>query len=255
MRSGKERKPLDKTVAVIVCAAGASARFGGDRKKPFVELSGRAAFMRSIEFFSTRDEVKQILLAISKEDEELVTVKWGSALAFNGVKLCLGGTERFQTVANALAKVNEQVDLIAVHDAVRCCLTKDWVDAVFEAAAATGAAILACPVNATLKKVEKGVITATIDRDQLYEAQTPQVFDAKLLKKAYDKIDKLDKKKITDDAQVVESLGHPVQIVETDFSNLKITRKSDVPIAEAILKSRPQPKPEGPIGPYIEAQW
>ena len=135
MRSGKERKPLDKTVAVIVCAAGASVRFGGDRKKPFVELSGRAAFMRSIEFFSTRDEVKQILLAISKEDEELVTVKWGSALAFNGVKLCLGGAERFQTVANALAKVNEQVDLIAVHDAVRCCLTKDWVDAVFEAAA------------------------------------------------------------------------------------------------------------------------
>jgi 2-C-methyl-D-erythritol 4-phosphate cytidylyltransferase len=129
------------------------------------------------------------------------------------------------------------------------------VDAVFEAAAATGAAILACPVNATLKKVEKGVIAATIDRDQLYEAQTPQVFDAKLLKKAYDKIDKLDKKKITDDAQVVESFGHPVQIVETDFSNLKITRKSDVPIAEAILKSRPQPKPEGPIGPYIEAQW
>ena len=244
-----------KNTAVIICAAGASARFGGDRKKPFIELMGRAAFLRSIEYFSNRDEVKQIILAISKEEEELVTVKWGSTLAFNGVKLCFGGAERFDTVANALEKISEEIELIAVHDAVRCCLTNDWVDAVFEKAAETGAAMLACPVNATLKRVEKGVITETIDRDKLYEAQTPQVFDAKLLKKAYANIGKLDKAKITDDAQLVESLGQKVHIVETDYSNLKITRKSDVPIAEAIIKSRPKPKPEGPIGPYIEAQW
>lgn len=245
---------MDKSAAVIICAAGASARFGGDRKKPFVELMGRAAFLRSIEYFSNRDEVKQIIMAISKDDEELVTVKWGSTLAFNGVKLCLGGAERFDTVANAIKKINDDIDLIAVHDAVRCCLTNDWVDAVFEKAAETGAAMLACPVNATLKRVEKGVITETIDRDNLYEAQTPQVFDAKMLREAYAKIGKF-KGKITDDAQLIEALGHKVHIVETDYSNLKITRKSDVPIAEAIIKSRPKPKPEGPIGPYIEAQW
>lgn len=255
MIKDEERKPLGKTVAVIVCAAGASARFGGDRKKPFVELSGRAAFLRSIEYFSNRDEVKQIIVAISRDDEELVTVKWGSTLAFNGVKLCLGGAERFQTVANALAKIKDDIDLIAVHDAVRCCLTNDWVDAVFEKAAETGAAILACPVNGSLKKVEKGIITDTIDRDNIYEAQTPQVFNAKWLREAYGKIGKLDKKKITDDAQLVEALGYKVHIVETDYTNLKITRKSDVQIAEAIMKSRPKPKPEGPIGPYIEAQW
>ncbi len=245
---------MDKSIAVIVCAAGASARFGGDRKKPFVEVMGRAAFLRSIEYFSNRDEVKQIILAISKDDEELVTVKWGSTLAFNGVKLCLGGAERFETVANALKKIGDDIDLIAVHDAVRCCLTHDWVDAVFEKAAETGAAMLACPVNATLKRVEKGVIRETVDRENLYEAQTPQVFDAKLLRDAYVKIGKISGK-ITDDAQLVEALGHRVHIVETDYSNLKITRKSDLPIAEAIIKSRPKPKPDGPIGPYVEAQW
>lgn len=244
-----------KNTAVIVCAAGAGARFGGDRKKPFVEVGGRAAFLRSIEFFSNRDEVKQILLAIAPEDEELVTVKWGAMLGFHGVKICLGGKERFETVANALDKVREDIELVAVHDSVRCCLTHDWVDAVLAKAAQTGAAILACPVVATLKEVRNGQIVQTVDRANLYEAQTPQVFEVNLLKQAYAALKTLDAAAITDDAQLIERLGHPVAIVQTDHSNLKITRKSDVPIAEAVIKSRPAPKPDGPIGPYFEAQW
>jgi len=244
-----------KRIAVIICAAGAGARFGGDRKKPFVEVGGRAAFLRSVEYFSARDDVKQILLAIAPEDEELVKIKWGAMLSFHNVKLCYGGKERFETVANALAKVGDEAELIAVHDSVRCCLTREWLDAVFAKAGQTGAAILACPVVATLKKVQNGQIIETVERANLYEAQTPQVFEAKLLKQAYASLNSLDKSKITDDAQLVEMLGHPVAIVETDHSNLKITRKNDVPIAEAIINSRPKPKPDGPIGPYIEAQW
>lgn len=244
-----------KKVSVIVCAAGAGARFGGDRKKPFVEIGGRAAFLRSIEFFSTREDVTQILLAIAPTDEELVTIKWGAMLGFHNVKLVFGGKERFETVANALEKVSEDAELIAVHDSVRCCLTNDWLDAVFAKAGQTGAAILACPVAATLKKVQDGTIVETVQRTDLYEAQTPQVFEAGLLKRAYANLTERDKTAITDDAQLVEKLGHPVAIVETDHSNLKITRKSDVPIAEAVIKSRPKPKPDGPIGPYIEAQW
>ena len=244
-----------KNIAVIICAAGAGARFGGDRKKPFVEVGGRAAFLRSVEFFSTREDVRQILLAIAPDDEELVTIKWGAMLGFHNVKLVFGGKERFETVANALKKVGEDIDLVAVHDSVRCCLTSDWLDAVFIKAAQTGAAILACPVVATLKKVQEGRIVKTVRRENLYEAQTPQVFEAKLLKKAYANLQNLDRTAITDDAQLIEAVGHPVAIVETDHSNLKITRKSDVPIAEAIINGRPKPKPDGPLGPYIEAQW
>ena len=245
-----------KSISVIICAAGASSRFGGDRKKPFVDVAGRPALLRSVDFFAERDDVKQILLSISKEDEELVTVKWGAALAFSGVKLCFGGAERFETVANALEKVNDDADLVAVHDAVRCCLTKDWLDELFKTAGETGAAMLACPVVATLKKVADGKIIDTVDRAGLYEAQTPQVFDAKMLKDAYSKLDTLDTSKITDDAQLIEAMGHPVSIVETDHSNVKITRKNDVPIAAAIIKSRPKPKADGPIGPFNEeAMW
>ena len=244
-----------KKVSVIVCAAGVSARFGGDKKKPFVELGGRAAFLRSIEAFATRKDVAQILLSIAPEDDELVRIKWGPTLGFYNVKICLGGKERFETVANALEKVSADAELVAVHDAVRCCLTEEWIDKVFEKAAQTGAAILACPVNGTLKRVRDGIIEQTIDRSNLWESQTPQVFDAALLKKAYANLKNLDPAAITDDAMLVETLGHSVSIVETDFTNLKITRKNDVPIAEAILESRPKPKPQGPVGPYVEAQW
>ena len=244
-----------KKVAVIICAAGASARFEGSRKKPFVEVAGRAAFIRSIEFFADRDDVKQIILAISPDEDELVKLKWGANLSFNQVKLCHGGAERFETVAKALELVDDSVDLIAVHDAVRCCLKNEWIDEVFKKAAETGAAILASPVIATIKKSRDKKIVGTIDRRDLYEAQTPQVFDASLLKEAYQNLDNLDKSGISDDSALVETLAKDVTIVETDSSNIKITKKSDVAIASAIIRSRPKPKPEGPSGPFIEAQW
>lgn len=246
---------MSQNIAVIICAAGASKRFGGKRKKPFVDVAGRAAFIRSVELFSNHKDVKQILLAISPEDEELVNVKWGPNLQFFNVKICFGGAERFDTVQNAMALVKDEIDLIAVHDAVRCCVIEKWIDDCFAAAAKTGAAILACPVVATIKEARDSTIIKTVDRSGLYEAQTPQVFKAELLKKAYDNLKNLDKSKISDDAQLVETLGQKVSIVETDSSNIKITRPSDIAIAEAIIKSQPKPVPKGPAGPYIEAQW
>ncbi len=244
-----------KTVAVIICAAGDSSRFGGKKKKPFVDVAGRAAFLRSIEFFAERDDVQQVILAISPDDEELLKIKWGANLSFNGVKICHGGAQRFETVTNALELVGEDIDLVAVHDAVRCCLRDEWVNEVIGRAGETGAAILACPVVPTVKQVEDGKIVETINRSGLYEAQTPQVFDVKLLKRAYEGLEKLDKSGISDDSVLVEALGQAVSIVETDNSNIKITRGSDVAIAEAIIKSRPKLKAKGPIGPYSEAQW
>jgi 2-C-methyl-D-erythritol 4-phosphate cytidylyltransferase len=246
---------MPQSVAVIICAAGASRRFGGKRKKPFVDVSGRAVLLRSVEHFANRDDVKQILLAIAPEDEELVDVKWGPNLKFYNTKICFGGAERFDTVNEALKLIKDDIDLIAVHDAVRCCLTKQWIDDCFTAAAKTGAAILACPVTATIKKAKDNTIIKTVDRASLYEAQTPQVFKADLLKKAYENLPKLDKNKISDDAQLVEAIGHKVSIVETDSSNIKITKPADVAIAEAILKTLHKPRPKGYVGPYAEAQW
>jgi len=218
-------------------------------------VAGRAAFLRNVELFANRDDVKQTLLAIAPEDQELVDVKWGPNLKFYDVQTCFGGAERFDTVKKALELIKETIDLIAVHDAVRCCITKKWIDDCFAVAAKTGAAMLACPVAATIKKVKDNVIIQTVERAGLYEAQTPQVFETSLLRKAYENLKNLDAGKISDDSQLIEALGHQVSIVETDNSNIKITRRSDVAIAEAILKTREKLKPKGYVGPYAEAEW
>jgi len=246
---------VSKNVAAIICAAGPGTRFGGKRKKQYVDVAGRAVFMRSVEVFADRDDVKQVLLGISEEDEELLTVKWGAKLQFFGVKTFYGGSERFETISKGLELLKDDIELVAVHDACRCCVTEQMIADVVARAAETGAAIPACPVTATIKEVADGAVLRTVDRANLYEAQTPQVFETGLLKQAYANLANVERDRVSDDAFLIEVLGHQVAIVETDSSNIKITRQTDVAVAEAIIRSRPKPKPEGPIGPYIEAQW
>ena len=248
-------------VAAIICAAGPGKRFGGKRHKQFVDVAGRAAFLRCVELFSNREDVKQILLGIPQEDEEIVNIRWGANLSLFNVKVFIGGATRFETVNKAIQLLKDDIELVAIHDAARCCVMAKWIDDAIKAAAKTGAAILACPVSATLKEVKDGVIIKTVDRTMLYEAQTPQVFEVKLLKQSREKAespkgaDKANTDKITDDSQLVEALGHPVSIVQTDSSNIKITTTGDIAIAEAIIKSRAQEKPKGYVGPYGDAQW
>ncbi len=246
---------MSKSVAAIICAAGPASRFGGKRKKQFLDVANRAVFLRSVELFANRQDVKQVLLGIPEDDREIVEVKWGANLKFFGVKVFFGGNQRFDTVVKALELVKDDIGLVAVHDACRCCVTEELIEKVIDAATKSGAAIPACPITATVKEVKDAKIIKTIDRSNLYEAQTPQVFETGLLKKAYDNLKNLDQNKISDDSQLVEVLDKQVTIVETDSSNIKITYKNDIAIAEAILKSRPKSKHEGHAGPYIEAQW
>ena len=246
---------MSKTVAAIICAGGPGTRFGGKRKKQFADVDGRAVFVRSVEMFADRKEVQQVLLGINPDDEEIVDVKWGPNLKFFGVKLFFGGEQRFDTVNNGLKLVKDDIDLVAVHDACRCCVTEKMINETIAAAEKSGAAIPACPVAATIKQAKDGVIVKTVDRSDLFEAQTPQVFEAKLLRKAYANLKNLDQSKISDDAQLVEALGEKVTIVETDSSNIKITRVSDIAIAEAIIKSRAKLAAKGALGPCAEAQW
>jgi 2-C-methyl-D-erythritol 4-phosphate cytidylyltransferase len=246
---------MGQNVAAIICAAGASSRFGGKRKKAFVDVAGRAVFLRSVEIFANREDVKQILIGISPDDQELVDIKWGPNLKFFDTTIFLGGDERFDTVNKGLQLVKDDIELVAVHDACRCCVTAELIEKVISEAAETGAAIPGCPVTATIKEAQDNIITRTVDRENLYEAQTPQVASVELLKKAYENLKNLDQSKISDDAQLIEALDHKVSVVEVDSSNIKITRQSDIAIAEAILKSRPKLMPKGPAGPYIEAQW
>jgi 2-C-methyl-D-erythritol 4-phosphate cytidylyltransferase len=241
-------------VAVILPAAGKSSRFHHKEKKPFVNLDGRAVWLRSAELFVTRPDVCQCLVVIAREDEEVFRRRYSANLAFMDIQTVLGAAERFESVANALKMLKPEVELVAVHDAARPCLTAELVDAVFGKAAQTGAAILALPVTDTLKQVNAShQITATTPRQGLWLAQTPQVFRRDWLEAAYANRGKLGGG-ITDDAQLIEASGHPVSVVEGATTNIKITTQRDLSLAEAVLKSLPKPKVSGPLHPFAEEE-
>jgi 2-C-methyl-D-erythritol 4-phosphate cytidylyltransferase len=235
--------------AVILPAAGQSRRFHDKAyKKPFAPLGGRAVWLHSAERFMNRSDVKQVIVCISAEDRELFNVKFGANIAILGVQVIEGGEHRTDSVQRALEKVKEGIDFVAVHDAARPCIADPWIDAVFEAAVRDGAAILAAPVQATLKRADqKKHITETVSRDGLWEAQTPQVFRRELLVEAYAK---RGREPVTDDAQLVERLGKSVTIVPCSQLNLKITTRDDLKLAEQILKVLPKPKLEGFNHPF-----
>jgi 2-C-methyl-D-erythritol 4-phosphate cytidylyltransferase len=238
--------------AVILPAAGQSSRFRDKEKKPFANLDGRAVWLRSAELFVSRNDVCQCLIVISAADQELFRRRYGANLAFMNVQIVEGGSERLESVANALAQLKPEAELVAIHDAVRPCLTEALINAVFTRAEQTGAALLAVPVSDTVKQVTPHQkIEATVSRKGLWLAQTPQVFRRDWLEEAYANRAKLGKD-ITDDAQLVEAAGHPVHVVEGAGTNIKITTKGDLHLAEAVLKSMPKPKPAGPIHPFAE---
>jgi 2-C-methyl-D-erythritol 4-phosphate cytidylyltransferase len=237
--------------AVILPAAGQSSRFKDDYyKKPFVPLAGRAVWLHSAERFLQRKDVVQVLVVIAAEDREGFNFKFGSNVAILGIDVVPGGAERFDSVAAALARVKPEADFVCVHDAARPCLSDVWIDEVFRVAEKTGAAILAVPVSNTLKRVgREHKIEETVSRQNLWEAQTPQVFRRQLLMDAYARRDGFH---ATDDAQVVERIGHAVSVVPGSPVNLKITTKEDLRLAEHALKALPKPKLLGPAHPFAD---
>ncbi len=266
-------------IAVILPAAGLGKRFQdtsaadplnlAGRSKIELDLAGKPIFLRAIELFLNRPLITQIILAVNPDAVSDFQFRWGDKLAFHGVTLVPGGTaERWETVLKALAAVQPQCTHAAIHDAARPLASPQLIDRVFAAAERFAAVIPGAPVNATLKKVTDDPAAAaqdadpldsilggagksamlvrrvvrTVDRADLIEVQTPQVFALPLLRRAYEQITsgKLSGAGITDDAGLVESLGEAVYVVEGESTNLKITRPDDLKLADAYLRATQQ---------------
>ncbi len=195
-----------------------------------------------------RNDVAQVIVVVAPEDRESFNFKFGSNVAILGIDVVQGGAERSDSVAAALARVKPNVEFVCVHDAARPCWIDAWVDEVFRAAEKSGAAILAVPISATLKRVgSEHKIVETVSRDGLWEAQTPQVFRRELLLEAHARRGDF---VATDDAQLIERIGHAVTVVSGSRINVKITTKEDLRLAEQALKALPKPKLFGPAHPF-----
>jgi 2-C-methyl-D-erythritol 4-phosphate cytidylyltransferase len=230
--------------SVILPAAGKSSRFKDKHyKKVFANLAGRAVWLHVAERFMNRSDTLQTILVISPEDREEFMTKFGANIAILGIQVVNGGAERADSIEAALAHVQPEADYVCVHDAARPCIVDAWIDNVYAAAQKSGAAIAAVPVTSTLKRVAGNQdIEATVDRAGLWAAQTPQVFRRDLLLEAYAKRDGFH---ATDDAQLVERVGHAATVVHGSPLNFKITTKDDLRLAEATLKVLPKPKLPG----------
>ena len=155
--------------AVILPAAGQSQRFNDEHyKKTFAPLADRAVWLHTVEKFVNRDDVKQTIVVISPEDKSLFEAKFSANAVILGIDVVLGGDSRADSVANALKQVRDEIDYVAIHDAVRPCIASSWIDSVFKAAKDNGAAILAVPVTSTLKRVKDNrQIQETVSRNNL----------------------------------------------------------------------------------------
>lgn len=239
--------------AVILPAAGKSSRFSDKRKKVFVDLKGRPVWVRTAEQFINRDDVAQTILVVSPDDLEGFKEKFRPNLAFMDIEVVTGGAERADSVMNGLARVRSDVDFVAVHDAARPLIVKEWIDQVFRAAEQHDAAILAKPVTSTLKRVDDDHrITETVNRANLWEAQTPQVFRRQLLMDAYSKRGRLQP---TDEAQLIEQYGKSVKVVPGSALNIKITTPEDLRIAEQLLDLLPKEKLPGFLHPFADERF
>jgi len=238
--------------AVLLMAAGKSSRFHDKNyKKPFAPLADRAVWLHSVDRFTQRGDVAQTVVVINDEDRETFHGRFGANIAILGVDVAIGGPERADSVAKGLEKVRDDVEYVAIHDAARPCLTDQLIDKVFAAATKSGAAILATPVTSTIKQSTQdgSAVAETLDRSQLWLAQTPQVFRREVLFGAYAR---RGNEPATDDAQLVERAGQSVTIVPGSPLNIKITTREDLRLAGAALKALPKPKLGGTGNPFAD---
>lgn len=223
------------SVAAILPAAGSGNRFGSQRNKLFAMLAGKPLWTHAVARLAARPEVSRIVMAISAVDRDLLTGRDAAWVDLYRVELVAGGAERTESVRSALQVVgsDESIEWVAIHDAARPLVGDQDLQAVFQAAAISDAAILATPVSGTIKRdLGEQLRCETVDRRDLWIALTPQVFRVGLLNRAYQKHNG---RSATDDAQLVERLGHGITLVHGSADNLKITFPEDLLVAEAIL--------------------
>ena len=227
------------SVFAIIAAAGDSRRFGGRVRKPYVKLGRDPILVHSVRRLAKISAIRKMIILVNPEDEAMVRRRLLPGLRRHRVaEIVVGGRTRQESVQNGLAHVPPETDLVLIHDAVRPLVREEMIVETIRAAEKVGAAILAAPVKATLKRVGADrLIQATVPRENLWAAQTPQVFRRDLILEAYAKA-KADAFWSTDDAALVEHMGRPVAIVEGDDTNIKITTREDLRAAKALLAAR-----------------
>lgn len=217
----------------ILVAGGKGLRMGSDIPKQFLPLRGRPVLMHTIDVFRRTYPDIHIILVLPREQQDY----WRQLCGQHGydVELCVadGGDTRFHSVHNGLSLIPDDArGVVGVHDGVRPFVSPEAIRRCFEAAEECGAVVPVVPVVETVRQVLADGSSMTVDRNAYRLVQTPQTFDIQLLKKAYGQpFDPF----FTDDASVVEAMGHPIKLVEGNNENIKLTNPADLKLAEGMV--------------------
>jgi 2-C-methyl-D-erythritol 4-phosphate cytidylyltransferase len=225
-------------IAAIIPAAGVGQRMGRQTPKPYLTLAGKPILAHTLDIFEKTREVDEVTLVVHPRELDYCQDKVLSRFTFKKVlRLVPGGKERQDSVYHALKVLQNEDDLelVLVHDGVRPFITPDQIRRVLEAARRHGGAVLGLPAQDTLKRVDpEGLILQTLERQDIWQIQTPQAFQAPLLWRAF--VEAYGRNHYgTDEASLVEELNHPVVVVPGSSFNLKITTPEDLQMAEALF--------------------
>lgn len=211
--------------AVVIVAGGKGLRMGADIPKQFLCVGGRPILIRTLERFREYDAGLQIVLVLPHEQQAYwadLCRQYGFSIDYT---LADSGPTRFHSVLNGLQKVAPDATLIAVHDGVRPYVSTEVIGRCFDEAARSGAVVPVVDVVETLRHLDSDGTSHTVPRSEYVRVQTPQVFEAQLLRRAYAQPFS---ERFTDDASVVESTGHAVALVAGNVENIKITTPNDL---------------------------
>jgi len=223
--------------SAVILAAGSGSRFDDSRAKQFVEIDGVSVLVRSAMAFEKSSLIDEIVVVTRQADIDGCRNILKSSGISKLTRVIAGGDTRQKSAKLGFDAVNPACDFVAIHDAARCLLTVGMIEAVMESAYVNGAAACASRAVDTVKRTNGAdMITETVDRENLWLVQTPQVFMADMYRAASYMAEK-DNVSATDDCALAERLGFKVQLVDCGRTNLKITYPEDIIIAEAILAS------------------
>ena len=223
-------------LTAIIVAAGDSRRMGFD--KLFTAIAGKPVIAHTISAFERANSVNGIIVVAREDRHDEIKTMAGDE-NFKKVRSVIpGGEYRQDSVRAGLEHLDSATRWVAVHDAARPLVTPEQIERVFQQCANHAAAALAEPVNDTLKRADSNLlVSASVDRDQLYAMQTPQIFERQLIEEAYRAV-YAENISVTDEVSAVERLGREVVLALNDDFNFKVTYPRDLPVAEFILKQR-----------------
>jgi len=222
--------------AVIIVAGGSGSRMKSDTPKQFLEIAGKPILMHTIEAFHKYSDNIKIILVLPQDrwdDWENLKDQYNFLIEHS---LVVGGSTRTDSVRNGLALVDNS-ETVAIHDGVRPLISPEVISDAFQTATNHSTAIVCVASKDSLRQLDTEERSEAVDRKEFRIVQTPQVFRAELIKKAYQKI-MASNQEFTDDASVAEFCGYSINLVEGEYSNIKITTPEDLIIAESILRSR-----------------